>query len=85
VRSRHRRVIVPTPLSSAGEDPSLTLAVLDQLFTDKVFTAALKSKVQLTDDQIAALKKTSSGELANLRSANAENHRRRRTLRGPEH
>src|SRR6185369_5963580 len=59
----------PTPLSSAGEDPSLTLAVLDQLFTDKVFTAALKSKVQLTDDQIATLKKTSSGELANLRSA----------------
>jgi len=63
----------PTPLSSAGEDPSLTLAVLDQLFTDKVFTAALKSKVQLTDDQIAALKKTSSGELAKLGSANAEN------------
>src|SRR5580765_836338 len=63
----------PTPLSSAGEDPSLTLAVLDQLFTDKVFTAALKSKVELSDDQLAALKKNSSGELANLRSANAEN------------
>ena len=63
----------PLPLSSVSEDPSLTLAVLDQLFTDKVFTAALKSKVQLTDDQIGALKKSSSGELANLRSANAEN------------
>jgi lipoprotein-anchoring transpeptidase ErfK/SrfK len=62
----------PTPSSSA-EDPSLTLTVLDQLFTDKLFTAALKSKVQLTDDQIAALKKSSSGELAHLRSANAEN------------
>ena len=61
----------PTP-SSTGDDSSLTLTVLDQLFTDKAFTAALKSKVQLTDDQIAALKKTSSGELANLRSANAE-------------
>ena len=63
----------PTPLSSASEDPSLTLTVLDQLFTDKAFTAALKSKVELTDDQIAALKKTSSAELANLRSANAGN------------
>lgn len=63
----------PTPLSSVSEDPSLTLPVLDQLFSDKIFTAALKSKVQLTDDQIAALKKTSSDELAKLRSANAEN------------
>jgi len=63
----------PTPLSSAGEDPSLTLTVLDQLFTDKAFTAALKSKVQLTDEQILALKKNSGGELANLRAANAEN------------
>jgi hypothetical protein len=33
----------PTP-SAAGEDPSLTLTVLDQLFADKLFTAALKSK-----------------------------------------
>jgi lipoprotein-anchoring transpeptidase ErfK/SrfK len=63
----------PTPLSAASEDPSLTLPVLDQLFAEKIFTAALKSKVQLTEDQIAALKKTSSDELAKLRSANAEN------------
>jgi lipoprotein-anchoring transpeptidase ErfK/SrfK len=63
----------PTPLSSPSEDASLTPSVLDQLFSDKIFTAALKSKVQLTDDQIASLKKVSSDELAKLRSANAEN------------
>src|SRR5436190_3249394 len=63
----------PTSSSSPGEDPSLTLPVLDQLFSDKVFTAALKSKVHITDDQIAALKKTSTDELAKLHSAKAEN------------
>lgn len=63
----------PTPLSSPSEDLSLTPAVLDQLFSDKVFTAALKSKLQLTDDQIASLKRVSSDETAKLRSANAEN------------
>jgi L,D-transpeptidase ErfK/SrfK len=63
----------PTPSSTASEDPSLTLPVLDELFADKIFTAALKSRVQLTDDQIATLKKTSSNELAKLRAANAAN------------
>jgi len=63
----------PTPLASASEDPSLTLPVLNELFSDKAFTAALKSKVQLTDDQIAALKKVSSDELAKVRSSSAEN------------
>ena len=63
----------PTPLPSVSEDPSVTLPVLDELFSDKIFTAALKSKLQLTNEQIAALQKVSSDELAKLHSSNAEN------------
>jgi len=62
----------PTPSAAASDNSSITLPVLDGLFRDKLFTDALKSKLQLTNDQIAALKKISSDELAKLRSANAE-------------
>ena len=60
----------PNPSPSAGDAISVSLPVLDKLFSDKVFTTALKSKVQLTDEQIAALKKISSAELAKLPAAN---------------
>lgn len=58
---------------TASESVTITLPVLDALLSDRVFLTALKSKVQLTDAEIAALKKSSSDELAKLRSANAEN------------
>ena len=57
---------------SASESLQITLPALDALFSDKIFTAALKSRVQLTDEQIAALKKATSDELSKLRSSNAE-------------
>src|SRR5262249_37287253 len=50
----------------------ITLPVLDALFADQTFKADLKSKLQLTDEQISALQKVSSDEVASLRRANAE-------------
>src|SRR5262245_40389558 len=61
----------PNPSPSASDTMSITLPVLDTLFSDKLFTAALKSKVQLTEEQIAALKQISGAELAKLPAANA--------------
>jgi L,D-transpeptidase ErfK/SrfK len=63
----------PTTDVKVENQSQITLPAFDALFSDKIFTAALKSKVQLTDEQIAALKKVSSDELAKLRSANAGN------------
>src|ERR1051325_3558159 len=62
-----------TPSSSPSNNVSVPLPVLNRLFGDKLFTAALKSRVQLTDEQIATLRKVSSDELAKLRSAKGEN------------
>ncbi len=57
--------------STPGSKPlTIKLADLDALFRDKVFTDALKSKLQLTDQQIELLKKTSGDELAKLKAAN---------------
>jgi lipoprotein-anchoring transpeptidase ErfK/SrfK len=50
----------------------ITLPVLDALLADERFKANLKSELQLTDEQIAALRKISSAEVANLRHSNAE-------------
>lgn len=58
---------------TASEPLTITLPVLDGLLNDKMFLAALKSKVQLTDEQIAALKKISSNELARLGAPNGGN------------
>jgi lipoprotein-anchoring transpeptidase ErfK/SrfK len=63
----------PTTDVKVENQSQITLPAFDALFSDKIFTAALKSKVQLTDEQIAALKKVSSDELAKLRSTNAGN------------
>jgi L,D-transpeptidase ErfK/SrfK len=67
----------PTPMANRtpaeAEAISITLPVLNALFSDKMFLTALKSKVQLTDDQLAALKKISSDEVARVGSANSEN------------
>lgn len=65
-------VVTSTP-PTATEAIPITLPVLDALFADDSFKAELKSKLQLTDEQISALRKTSSKEVAKLRKANAEN------------
>jgi lipoprotein-anchoring transpeptidase ErfK/SrfK len=46
--------------------------VLDALFGNESFKAELKSKVQLTDEQIANLQKNASDDVARLRQMNAE-------------
>ena len=46
--------------------------MLDALFSDEAFKTKLKSKVVLTDDQLAQLQKIASEEVARLRELNAE-------------
>src|SRR5216684_4437520 len=74
--------IVPTPAPSpspmsgvvtAASTVPVTLPVLDALFADEAFKAELKSKLQLTDEQIDALRKISSEAVTKLRQSNAEN------------
>ena len=65
-------VINPTPTPST-DSTNVSVGALDQLLADKAFTAVLKSRVQLTDEQIAALKKLSSDEVARLGPATTEN------------
>jgi len=63
----------PSPTADENQSVPITLPVLDALFTDEKFKTELKSKLALSDEQIAALKKVSSEEVAKLRSTNAEN------------
>ena len=62
----------PSPAAGQAETVPITLPVLDALLADETFKADLKSKLQLTDEQIAALRKISSEEVARLHRANAE-------------
>jgi lipoprotein-anchoring transpeptidase ErfK/SrfK len=50
----------------------VTLPVLDALFSDEAFKTKLKSKVELTDDQLAQLQKIAGEEVARLRESNTE-------------
>jgi len=61
----------PTTVSKATAIP-VTLPVLDALFSDDAFKTTLKSKVELTDDQIAQLQKLAADEVARLRQLNTE-------------
>ncbi len=56
----------------ASKDSPVTLAVLDALFSDEAFRMQLKSKLELTDDQLAQLQKIASEEVARLRRSNVE-------------
>lgn len=65
----------PSPTSGVVTTAStvpVTLPVLDALLADEAFKAKVKSKLQLTDDQISALRKSASDEVAKLRQVNAE-------------
>jgi len=46
--------------------------VLDALFSDEAFKTKLKSKLELTDDQLGALQKIAGDEVVRLRQSNAE-------------
>jgi lipoprotein-anchoring transpeptidase ErfK/SrfK len=64
----------PSPPGSVSKATAIpvTLPVLDALFSDEAFKSALKSKVELTDEQLAQLQKIASEEVARLRESNAE-------------
>ncbi|MEJ7713157.1 MAG: hypothetical protein WKF84_25755 [Pyrinomonadaceae bacterium] len=64
----------PTPAAATAnsfgnEDLSITFPVVDAFFTDEAFAADLKSKLQLTDEQIEKLRTTAREETAKLRES----------------
>jgi lipoprotein-anchoring transpeptidase ErfK/SrfK len=72
---------VASPLPSATASPSpaeqkapnaelLTLPVLDAFFADESFSGSLKTRLQLTDEQITKLKELARSETAKLNDAN---------------
>ena len=69
---------VASPSPSGSPSPvavtkaAVTLPVLDALFSDAEFRTKLKSKLELTDDQLAQLQKIAGAEVARLRQSNAE-------------
>ncbi|MFL6230151.1 MAG: L,D-transpeptidase family protein, partial [Pyrinomonadaceae bacterium] len=52
--------------ANGADAQPVTLAVLDALFADDSFARDLKSQAQLTDEQVAALRKAASEERASL-------------------
>ena len=68
----------PTPSpanSTAASNLSVTLPVLDAMFADEAFAGELKSRLQLTDEQIERLRKIAREETASLREGEGEDHR----------
>ena len=74
--------IAASPLPSATASPSpaeekaanaepLTLPVLDAFFADESFSGSLKTRLQLTDEQITKLKELAHSETAKLNEENA--------------
>ncbi|MDQ2935905.1 MAG: L,D-transpeptidase family protein [Acidobacteriota bacterium] len=64
----------PSPSGEVSKATAIpvTLPVLDALFSDEAFKSGLKSKIQLTDDQVAQLQKIASDEVSRLRQSNTE-------------
>jgi lipoprotein-anchoring transpeptidase ErfK/SrfK len=65
----------PSPVATSSVKPetlAVTLPVLNAMFSDDTFKTELKSKLQLTDEQINALQKNAGDEVARLRASNAE-------------
>jgi lipoprotein-anchoring transpeptidase ErfK/SrfK len=71
----------PTPTASVSPTTAVvteavavpvTLPVLDALFTNENFKSELKSKIKLTDDQIASLRKVAADEIALLSKTGSE-------------
>ena len=65
----------PSPSVSTQTDTprsQLTLPVLDALLASETFVSELKTKLQITDDQVTALKTAAAAEVNRLRTGNAE-------------
>src|SRR5215208_5103426 len=59
----------PTPngsASNAATNLPVTLPVLDAMFADEAFAGELKSKLQLTDEQVESLRQVAGEERAGL-------------------
>lgn len=72
-------IVAGSPSPSASTSPvavtkaaPVPLPVLDALFSDEAFKTKLKSKLELTDDQLGALQKIAADEVARLRQSNVE-------------
>src|SRR5215467_1414986 len=64
--------VSPSPeKTGVSSKPSLTLPVLDAFFADESFAGTLKTRLQLTDDQVAKLKDLAHSETAKLNEENA--------------
>lgn len=72
----------PSPSATASPSPAeekaakaqpLTLPVLDAFFADQSFSGLLKTRLQLTDEQVNGLKELAHAETAKLNDANAGN------------
>ena len=62
----------PTPVSEKPSNTqALTLPVLDAFLANESFSGLLKSRLQLTDEQIAKLREAAHSETAKLSEANA--------------
>ncbi|MBA2734503.1 MAG: L,D-transpeptidase family protein, partial [Acidobacteria bacterium] len=62
--------------ASAAEESALpvTLPVLDAFFADETFAPELKTKLQLTDEQIAKLRSTARDETSKLRETDTDDY-----------
>src|SRR5215216_5021088 len=58
--------------TAAAANLPVTLPVLDAMFADEGFAGELKSKLQLTDEQVESLRKVAGEERANLDEAGAQ-------------
>jgi lipoprotein-anchoring transpeptidase ErfK/SrfK len=63
---------VASPVAATQANVQITLPLLDALLTDEAFERELKTRVKLTDDELASLKRVSEAEINRLREANAE-------------
>src|SRR2546429_49310 len=61
----------PSPAEEAANAELLTLPVLDAFFADESFSESLKTRLQLTDEQVTKLKELAHSETAKLNEANA--------------
>jgi len=64
--------VSPSPAATAASSKqSLTLPVLDAFFADESFAGTLKTRLQLTDDQVTKLKELAHAETGKLNEENA--------------
>ncbi len=64
----------PTTASNSASNMPVTLPVLDAMFAEETFAGELKSKVQLTDDQIEKLRTIAREETASLTEKEGAEH-----------